>query len=94
MIKFKGTTLSSEDAFWVMWYFLKEHYDSSSGQFDVSDILSASEPTEFDIDGHIDGNVLRDRNIAPADSGMISSWNEAIEKFEKEGIPPTKKLKD
>lgn len=75
-----------------MWYFLKEHYDLSGGQFDISDILSASQPMEFDAKGHFDGKVLGNRTIAPADSGMVSFWNEAIEKYRKFGIPTTKDL--
>ena len=90
MEQFKNANLSGEDAFWVMWYFLKEHYDLSGGKFDVSDILSASEPMEFNSNGHIDGKILGNRITAPADNGMISFWNEAIEKFIKNGIPPTK----
>ena len=75
-----------------MWYFLKEHYDLSEGTFDVSDILSASEPIEFDEKGHIDGQVLGNRKVAPADHGMISFWNAAVKKIKEHGLPPTKIL--
>ena len=47
MSKFKSENLSSEEAFWVMWYFLKEHYDLSNNTFDVSDILGASQPIDW-----------------------------------------------
>jgi len=50
MVQFTKTELTAENAFWVMWYFLKEHYDLSGGTFDISDILSASQPIEFDAD--------------------------------------------
>ena len=92
MEQFIKANLNSEEAFWVMWYFLQEHYDLSGGTFDVSDILSASEPMEFDSDGHTDGKVLGNRTIRPSDSGMVSFWNEAIEKYKKFGLPPTKDL--
>jgi hypothetical protein len=93
MEEFIKTTFSSEEAFWIMWYFLKEHYDLSGGQFDISDILSASEPMEHDPQGHIDGQMLGNRKTSPADNRMILFWNEAIERFRAEGIPPTKRLK-
>jgi hypothetical protein len=92
MEQFKKVNLSSEDAFWVMWYFLEAHYELSGGTFDVSDILSASQPIELDANGHIDGKVLEGRVTTPADSGMISFWNDAIERFLKEGKPSTKML--
>ena len=93
MVHFKNTSLSSEDAFWVMWYFLKEHYELSGGKFDISDILSASQPMEFTVAGHIDGQVLRDRIIAPADGGMVNFWNDAVEEFQKAGVPKPERLK-
>ncbi|GAA4841718.1 hypothetical protein [Algivirga pacifica] len=93
MTKFKDGNLTTEEAFWVMWYFLKEHYDLSEGAFDISDILSASEPVEFNELGHMDGNETGNRRKAPIDNGMISFWNKAIEKFKSEGIPPVKKFK-
>jgi hypothetical protein len=71
--------LSLEDAFWVTWYFLKNIYDSNDGKFDLSDILSASEPF-FDV-------------IKPADSAMTEYWLKAFIKFKEEGIPPVKILK-
>ena len=83
MSKFKSENLSSEEAFWVMWYFLKEHYDLSNNTFDVSDILGASQPIDWN------GSGIK----KPADSGMIDFWNEAIEKFKKKGIPDFQVLK-
>lgn len=76
-IQFAETSLNGEESFWVMWYFLQEHYVLSEGTFDVSDILSASQPVG---------------NGAPADSGMIHFWNDAIEKYRRNGIPPQKVL--
>ena len=49
--KFSDDTLTVEEAFWVLWYFLEGHYKLSGGQFDLSDILSASQPFEFDDKG-------------------------------------------
>ena len=85
--KFSDGKLTEEEAFWVMFYFLEGHYKLSGGQFDVSDILSASQPFEFDEKGHIDGQVHGDRRVAPADHGMIWHWNEAIKKFKNQGKP-------
>jgi len=82
MTEFKTESLSSEEAFWVMFYFLQEHYELSENTFDVSDILSASEPMDWDGSG-----IKR-----PADSGMIDFWNEALEKFRKQGKPECKRL--
>lgn len=48
MNEFSIEKLSAEQAFWVMFYFLKKHFDISKGNFDISDILSDSEPVEFD----------------------------------------------
>ncbi|WP_167852060.1 hypothetical protein [Hymenobacter elongatus] len=84
--------LSSEDAFWVMWYFLEEYYELTGSIFDVSDIISASQPIEFDAEGHIDSQILGSRITASADSGMISFWNNAIERCLSEGKPSTKRL--
>lgn len=70
-----------------MWYFLDEHYQLSGGEFGISDILSASQPFEFDEKGHFDGKVLGNRRISTADSSMIWYWNEAIIKYKKFGIP-------
>ena len=83
MTEFKKDNLTTEDAFWVMWYFLQEHYELSNNTFDVSDILSASEPMDWNGSG-----IKR-----PADSAMIDFWNEALEKFWKQGIPDWKKIK-
>ena len=47
MNEFSIEKLSAEEAFWVMWYFLKEHYDLSNNTFDVSDILGASQPIDW-----------------------------------------------
>ena len=94
MIEFKKEKLTAEESFWVMWYFLKEHYDLSNGTFDISDILSASEPIEFNALGHFDGEEKGNRTMAPIDSGMISFWNEAIEKFKANGMPAVKKFRN
>lgn len=51
--------------------------------FDVSDILSASQPKDWN------GSGVK----MPADRGMISFWNEAIEKFKQNGIPDFQVLK-
>lgn len=91
--QFSGNVLKEEDAFWVMWYFLNEHYELAEGQFDLADILSASQPFEFDEKGHFDGKVEGNRPVAPADSSMVAYWNEAIEKFKKQGVPPLTPLK-
>lgn len=82
MLEFKDDNLSTEDAFWVMFYFLQEHYELSENTFDVSDILSASQPMKWDREG-----VKR-----PADPGMIGFWNDALEKYRKEGKPDYGKL--
>ncbi|GEM_PF-4816745 len=60
--EFKNENLSAEDAFWVMWYFLEEHYNLSNNTFDVPTILSACQPIDWDGSG-----VKR-----PADSGIIN----------------------
>lgn len=91
--KFSNGTLTEEEAFWVMFYFLEYHYELSGGQFDVSDILSGSQPFEFNVDGTFDGEVHGNRRTAPADSGMIWHWNKAIEKFRKDGPPTPNPLK-
>ena len=70
--------LSLEDAFWVTWYYLKNIYDSNNGDFNLADILSASEPFL--------------NNDKPADSAMTEYWLEAYTKFKKDGIPPIKRL--
>jgi len=97
MIKFKEAQLTSEDAFWVMFYCLKEHYDLSGGTFDVSDILSASEPILYknglqNWEGTQTGEITDDDILFPADPGMISFWNDAVEKYQNEGMPPLKKF--
>jgi len=91
--KFSNDTLTEEDAFWVMWYFLQEHYELSGGEFNLSDILSASQPFEFDEKGHFDGEVKGNRRVAPADSGMVSYWNDAIKKYREQGRPKPTPLK-
>lgn len=89
---FKSETLTAEESFWVMYYFLEEHYTLSGGQFDVSDILSASEPIGFDDKGHFDLTGSGQAFVAPADRAMISYWNEAIEKYRRNGRPGLKTL--
>ena len=85
--------ITEQEAFWVMFYFLKEHYELSGGEFDVSDIQSASQPFEFDENGHFDGKVNGNRKIKVADNGMIWHWNEAIKKYKENGIPKPELLK-
>jgi hypothetical protein len=65
----------------------------AGGEFDLSDILSASQPFEFDDNGHFDGQVKGNRRIEPADSGMVWHWNEAVKKFREEGKPKPTPLK-
>ena len=89
---FSNDKLTEEEAFWVMFYFLEGHYELSDGQFDISDILSASQPFEFDKRGHFDGQVHANRRTAPAGSGMIWHWNEAVKKFREQGKPLPKPL--
>jgi hypothetical protein len=91
--KFSNDTLTEEEAFWVMWYFLEGHYELAGGQFDLSDILSASQPFEFDDNGHFDGQVKGNRRVAPADSGMVWHWNEAVKKYREHGRPKPTPLK-
>ena len=93
MVPFHDETLTSEEAFWVMWYFLQEHYELSEGTFDVSDILSACQPVTFNEQGHFDFSAGANGVKAPSDSGMVHFWNDAVAKFRKEGIPDTKKLR-
>ncbi len=83
MTKFIEDNLTTEDAFWVMWYFLQEHYELSNNSFELSDVLSASEP--FDWNG---SGIKR-----PADDGMVVFWNEALEKYRKLGKPDWKQMK-
>lgn len=78
MENFNKTNLTSKDGFWVMFYFLKEHYDLTSGEITVGELLSLCEPFE-------DG--------APADSSMIEYWNEALNKYRKNKKPHFKHLK-
>lgn len=68
-----------QDGFWITWYYLKQIFDYTGGKFDLSDVLSASEP-------FFQANQ-------PADSAMTEYWMEAYKKFLQEGIPPVKKLK-
>lgn len=63
------------------------------GEFNISDILSASQPFEFDNNGHIDGQVHGNRNISTADSSMVAYWNEAVRKFKEQGPPKPEALK-
>ena len=91
---FANNSLTEEEAFWVMRYFLHEHYDLSGGQFDVSDILSATQPFEFDDKGHFDGKVVGDRIIKPADHGMVWHWNEALKKYRELGRPKPEALRN
>lgn len=91
---FAYNNLTEEEAFWVMWYFLEGHYELTGGEFDLSDILSASQPFEFDDKGHIDGQVKGNRHIAPADSGIVWHWNEAIKKYREYGRPKPTSLKN
>ena len=66
-----------------MFYFLEKHYELSDGTFDISDILSASEPMVWN------GSGIK----KPADCGMVGYWNEALEKYRKGGKPDWKRLK-
>ena len=84
---FTHNNLTEEEAFWVMHYFLNGHYELAGGEFDLSDILSATQPFEFDDNGHFDGEVKGKRIIAPADSGMVWHWNEAVKKYREQGRP-------
>lgn len=77
MVKFSDKTLRSEEAFWVMRYFLEAHYQLSNGQFSLSDILSTTEPMDWVGSGE----------KLPADTSMIAYWEEALAQFEKEGLP-------
>ena len=90
---FSNEKLTAEEAFWVMFYFLDKKYDLTKGQIELSDILSASQPFEFDEKGHFDGRVHGDRRVAPADSVMISDWNEAIRMYRENGRPNSNPLK-
>ena len=90
---FRNGNLTEEEAFWVMFYFLDAHYELAAGEFDLSDILSASQPFEFDNNGHFDGQVKGNRRVLPADSGMIWHWNEAIKKYREQGTPQPTPLK-
>ena len=86
---FSNEQLTAEESFWVMFYFLERHYELSGVHFDFSDILSTSQPFEFNEKGHFDGQALGYRKVAPADSAMIYDWNAAIKKFKEQGLPPT-----
>jgi hypothetical protein len=90
---FAYSNLTEEEAFWIMWYFLDGHYELAGGEFDLSDILSASQPFEFDENGHFDGQVKGNRRVAPADSGMVWHWNEAVKKYREQGRPKPTPLK-
>jgi hypothetical protein len=84
---FAYSNLTEEEAFWVMWYFLNGHYELAGGEFNLSDILSASQSFEFDENGHFDGQVKGNSRVAPADSRMVSHWNEAVKKYREHGRP-------
>jgi hypothetical protein len=73
---------------------IKGELTLSGGQFDLSEILSASQPFEFDDKGHFDGKVVEDRIIKPADSGMVWHWNEAIRKYKELGQPKPEALRN
>lgn len=90
---FTNNNLTEEESFWVMFYFLESHYELANGDFELSDILSASQPFEFDNDGHFDGQVKGNRIILPADNGMVWHWNEAIKKYREQGRPNPTSLK-
>jgi len=77
MIEFEKDKITSESGFWIMYYFLKNHYDLSKGSFDISDILSTCQP-------------LRLGDSDPTDSGMIVNWNDALAEFKQKGIPEPK----
>ena len=85
--EFSNNTLTEEEAFCVMRYFLEGHYEMAGGEFELSDILSASQPFEFDENGHFDGQVLGIRKTTPADSSMVWHWNEAVKKYREQGRP-------
>jgi hypothetical protein len=91
-IGFKKDNFTTEDAFWIMYYFLEKHYTLSKGQFDLSDILSASQPTGFDEAGHFNLTNSENLFIAPADRSMIEYWNEAVDKYKSDGRPGLKKF--
>lgn len=77
MVEFKkDESLSAEEAFWVMWYFIQDTYELTDGDIEVSEILSFCEPLSGDM--------------MPADSGVIGDWNKAIEKYRKLGVPKPK----
>lgn len=79
---FNSGTLTTEEGFWVMWYFIEEVYKVTHGQFDLTDILTASQPVSMTKTG----------TKVPADPIMAAYWNEAIDKFKEHGIPPSMKL--
>ncbi len=76
-IKFNNYNLTAEDGFWIMFHFLKEHYDLTSGEITIGELLSLCEPI---VDGE------------PADVSMIGYWNEALVKYFKNGKPEFKKI--
>ncbi|MFK8037488.1 MAG: hypothetical protein AB8B74_04310 [Crocinitomicaceae bacterium] len=79
---FNNETLTSEESFWVMWYFIDEQNKISQGQFDLADVLSASQAVP----------LMESRVLVPADGIMAAYWNEAIDKFKKYGIPGSNKV--
>jgi hypothetical protein len=84
---FTHSGLTEEEAFWVMRYFLDGHYEFAGGDFDLTDILSTTQPFEFADNEHFDGEVKGKRRIAPADCGMVWYWNEAVKKFREQDRP-------
>ena len=91
--EFSKDTLTEEEAFWVMWYFIEGQYKMTNGTIELSDVLSFSQPFEFNEKGHFDGKVEGNRRVAPADNGMVSDWNDAVKKLRTEGAPKPTPLK-
>jgi hypothetical protein len=79
--------------FYIFTFEAQENYDLSGVTFDVVDILGASAPVEFNDLGFVDGEIKGNRRKAPMDSGMISFWNDAIEKYKLEGMHSVEGLK-
>lgn len=79
---FSPGELTIEESFWVMWYFIEDVNNETQGGFDLSDILSASQPVTMT------GTEIK----VPVDPVMAAYWNEAVEKYKENGIPPLMKL--
>ena len=75
MTEFKEDNLTTEDAFWVIWYFLLEHYELGKGKIELNELLSFCEPLDWAGTGE----------KLPSNSSMVDYWNEALDKFRKEG---------